>query len=751
VRIPLDYYRILGLPIQAAPEQLQQAYRDRTLQLPRREFSDGAIASRKALLDEAYGILSNPEKRQAYDSDFLSASYEVAHSNNGDRAESTSPTPSPSEGYAPTVEIQEPQFVGALLILLELGEYELVLKLGRPYLSSGNATLSNGRYGDPDIVLADVVLAIALSCLELGREQWQQGHYELAAESLETGQELLLREGLFAALRGEIQSDLYKLRPYRVLELLAEPEQASNYHDQHQRGLGLLRGMLDDRGGIDGTGDDQSGLSVDDFLRFIQQLRTYLTAEEQQVLFEAEARRPSAVATYLAVYALLARGFAQRQPALIRRAKLMLIRLGVRQDVYLERSICALLLGQTEEASQALEMSQELDSLAFIKEHSEGSPDLLPGLCLYAERWLQNEVFPHFQDLAKQQASLKDYFADEQVQSYLEELPNEPEPMSQWQPAATGTFARSTQSHAEVHNGSASRASRGYASTVGQAPSSASRGATATATLDHADTATANGSVPTAERIAHPSSTTDYQNGQASMMTGSGRSPRTVPDRRPSRGQTPPPSAHRRSPSRGRYPVRLDRLMFLVAVGLVGIIVVGVVLSKITQAVRGQLTVEGLTANPSGVSRIPLQLNDLLTSTQEEVVVDGPLTDESAKQVVMAWLSAKSLAMGEGHDTSTLSQILAEPALSQWQQLSAQAQANNSYRQFNHTVTVISVTQDEATPDQASVEAEVAEAATIFENGQQNDAASYDDTLRVQYDLVRDGEQWKIRSMTVLN
>jgi len=65
--------------------------------------------------------------------------------------------------------------------------------------------------------------------------------------------------------------------------------------------------MLSERGGIDGTEDDQSGLSLDDFLRFIQQPRSYLTAAEQQSLFEAESQRPSAVATYLAVYAPIAR------------------------------------------------------------------------------------------------------------------------------------------------------------------------------------------------------------------------------------------------------------------------------------------------------------------------------------------------------------------------------------------------------------------------------------------------------------
>ncbi|NJK28490.1 MAG: hypothetical protein HC925_08600 [Coleofasciculaceae cyanobacterium SM2_3_26] len=112
------------------------------------------------------------------------------------------------------------------------------------------------------------------------------------------------------------------------------------------RSLQMLRDMIQERGGIDGVLDDRSGMSIDDFLRFIQQLRRYMTASEQQTLFEAEARRPSAVATYLAVYALVARGFAYRQPAAIARAQQMLVHLGRRQDVNLEKAICAMLLGK---------------------------------------------------------------------------------------------------------------------------------------------------------------------------------------------------------------------------------------------------------------------------------------------------------------------------------------------------------------------------------------------------------------------
>ncbi|NJO20773.1 MAG: J domain-containing protein, partial [Spirulinaceae cyanobacterium RM2_2_10] len=427
MRIPLDYYRILGVPIQAADQQLSQAYHDRVLQLPRREYSDAAVNARKQLLDEAYAVLSDSEKRSEYDANFLAKTYElgvrqpapelpVAVKGSGN-AESSARTP--------WIEISNEQFVGALLLLHELGEYELVLKLGRPLLSDpDHLGPEQSRIISAQFARADIVLTLALSCLELGREQWQQGQSEKAANTGQLGQELLLREGLFPNVRGEIQADLYRLRPYRILELLSVDEKEDV---QRRRGLHLLRDMLQERGGIDGQGDDQSGLTVDDFLRFIQQIRNYLTAAEQQELFELEARRPSAVATYLAIYAQIARGFAQCQPQLIARAQELLAPLGHRQDVHLEQAICALLLGQTEAASRALELSQEYEPLAFIREHSQGSPDLLPGLCLYGERWLQNEVFPHFRDLRDRQATLRDYFADDQVQSYLEQLPSSSE------------------------------------------------------------------------------------------------------------------------------------------------------------------------------------------------------------------------------------------------------------------------------------------------------------------------------------
>jgi hypothetical protein len=719
VRIPLDYYRILGLPIQATADQLQQAHRDRTQQLPRREYSEAAIASRKQLLDEAYAALSNPEQRRAYDATFLASSYDPTSDRFAGAESGAIALETEADPYAPSIDIDDSQLVGALLILLELGEYELVLKLGHPYLSNSAFSGSAGRSAQADIARSDVVLTLAFAYLELGREQWQQGQYESAAESLEAGQELLLREGMFAGVRGEMQSDLYKLRPYRILELLALPEA---HEIERGQGMNLLRDMLQDRGGIDGTGDDRSGLNVEDFLRFMQQLRGYLTAAEQHALFEVEARRPSAVATYLAVYALLARGFAYRQPALIRRAKQMLMRLGTRQDVYLEQAVCALLLGQTEEATRALERSQEHDSLTFIREHSQGSPDLLPGLCLYGERWLQNEVFPHFRDLAQQRASLKDYFADDQVQAYLEELPSEPD-TAQWEsaPAPVGStttpFAR---------RATAPQSRYDQAGTAGNG-----LGMGGTATLEPAAAAytATNGTsaVPTAERVSQMS-----PSGRLTTGDGSGRSPRTSFSDSSRRTTTSLPS----SSGGGGITLRLDRLMLLLALGVLSLGLLWLLFSWVARSFNSGPVLEG--------EQLSISLAEPVVPIPEETEPSpspadpsAPLTAESGKTLVETWLRAKSAAMGSSYDTSQLGQILADPMLSQWRSNSEAARLAGEPLTYTHQVQQVNVLPPTASSstDEAQID------AVVVENG---------DTLNVRYYLTRQGGQWRIRSNEIL-
>ncbi|MFN6517248.1 MAG: IMS domain-containing protein [Nostoc sp. CreGUA01] len=767
MRIPLDYYRILGLPLAASEEQLRQAYSDRIVQLPRREYSQAAISSRKQLIEEAYVVLSDPKQRSTYDHLYLAHAYDPDNI-----AAGTVAGENPKESHKRSVEAQnlgidvsQDELVGALLILQELGEYELVLKLGRPYLVNKNAVSGNNKGNNlaEEILESperpDVVLTVALACLELGREQWQQGHYENAAVSLETGQELLVREGLFASVQAEIEADLYKLRPYRILELLALPQEKTA---ERRQGLELLQNLLEDRGGIDGTNSDRSGLNIDDFLRFIQQLRNHLTVAEQHKLFEAESKRPSAVAIYLAVYALIARGFAQRQPALIRQAKQMLARLGNRQDVHLEQSLCALLLGQTEEATRVLELSQEYEALVFIREKSQDSPDLLPGLCLYTEQWLQHEVFPHFRDLATQPASLKEYFANPQVQGYLEALPNDAQttnesgvinPQLFQQPQtnnprfpnnSTGTFRQFDRNPTPDPNlPEPPTQQRPEYSNFSQLRSNSSESAKPEVTA---------APLPTAERMTRTNN--QHWNGSGRTTTPSQNQKRRrrkptqpvnrerIPDNRPR------PRPRRRRRTFANTIEGKTRLVWKVFISLVIILVFWVLATTAFGWIKNLF----FPTPPKHDLQLFVQINQppvFIPDVNKPQLPDGTLTNARAQEIIQTWLSTKAVALGPNHQINSLDQILTGSALSQWRLIAQQNKVDNRYRKYDHSLKIESVEKPELFSDRAAVEATVREATQLYQNGQFQ--SSSNDNLRVRYDLVRYGTKWRIQNISVVD
>ncbi|MBX2863839.1 MAG: DUF4101 domain-containing protein [Leptolyngbyaceae cyanobacterium MAG.088] len=681
MQIPLDYYRILGLPMQATAEQLEQAHRDRALQLPRREYSEYAIQSRKQLIDAAYVALKDSGTRQAYDAQLLAA-----------RTESQ------------TIEIYEQQLIGALLVLLELGEYELVIRLGRPYLSSGSGELE----GSSKEALSDVVLTLGLACLELGREHWQQHQYENAAESLETGLELMIRENLFPAMQTDIQADLDKLKPYRILELVARPlaDKAAR-----QQGITLLKSMLTARGGIDGANDDASGLSVEDFLRFVQQLRSYLTSAEQQDIFEAEAQRPSSVGVYLSVYALLARGFAKHQPKLVRQAKQRLALLTERQDVYLEQAVCAVLLGQTEEATYALERSHENEPISFIKQHSAGAPDLLPGLCLYTERWLQQDVFPFFRDLDQSNVTLKDYFANEQVQAYLEAMPPEDR-------VSAGQFG-SNYGTSDYGSSTYGRPTFGTGQAIGVGAAAAAVGV---------------GAAAASARMAPPAYTPE----EVSSLSPDGQ---LDGDLTTTVGFDEPivKSRRRSSPKWGR-------LALVLLMALLGLLLLSIIATWLWSLFGGLFGGPRLKGDPLDidVSRpaIELPADDVQSSSASG---DVQLIAEDALQ---NWFQVKSRAMGPQWEVDALSEILIEPALSKWIGEVEKNQRFSVHVEYEQTIQDLSA--EKLSDDQIKVIAEVEEIAEAYELGVQAEG-SYRETLTVEYILKKqDDNKWMIESQSLV-
>ncbi len=63
-----DYYRILGVSREAAPEEIKKAYRQLALKVhPDRNPGDRQAEERFKEISEAYGVLMDPEKRNQYD------------------------------------------------------------------------------------------------------------------------------------------------------------------------------------------------------------------------------------------------------------------------------------------------------------------------------------------------------------------------------------------------------------------------------------------------------------------------------------------------------------------------------------------------------------------------------------------------------------------------------------------------------------------------------------------------------------
>jgi len=745
VRIPLDYYRILGIPFQVSAEQIDLAHADRGRQLPRQEYSQTAIVARQHLLDEAYQVLSDPDRRRDYDAQFFApnplllnpeSSTENLDSQEGEVAATSAEYPTPQITIAPA------DLVGALLILQELGEYELVIRLAETYLDLEPTTRP------------DMILTLALAYGELSREYWQDKNYEQAASTAAKALTCLEQEQMFSEVAGEIRHDCDRLRPYRVLELLS---QEKNPGLARQRGLNLLEEMLAARGGIDGQGDDRSGLGVDNFLRFIQQLRVYLTQTEQEKIWAKEAERPSAVGNYLLVYALIARGFAQKQPAAIVAASDRLQQLQEHQDVSIERSICALLLGQTEQAGTILEKSQEQEILNYIKEQSGQSPDLLLGLCRYGERWLQTEVFCHFSDLVERKASLKEYFAEEGVQNYLEELsgfPDETVPVSVQEkvgePLESEVNVLKTHTpptHLNPVPGATPMRESAYSShSRPQKPSLARVNGEGTSSA-----------VPALRAAAQGETLTPYTQGSV-VVTAAYRQPALNPPRRPSRSrplaagnsrQAAPETVKtalvppkRRRPARRK--LRLDRVAIL-GVGLVGTLVV------LSLGVKAIVDSQSPLAALQG-EQLPISLSTPILeipSANAEVMERTPLDKEKGKETIQAWLGAKSAAFGSEHQKEPLKEVLTGSALEIWQKRAAALQGNNYWR-YDHQVDVRSVTNNPKNPNLATVEAIVNEKAMYFHNGKEIVNRSYNESLKVRYDLVRQGDKWLIEKTQVL-
>ena len=745
MQIDLDYYRILSVPIGANSEQIDRAYEDRLRQQSRREYSPEAIAVRSQLLQQAYTILSDPETRSLYyakffapiDTDLVEEKPLEIELDSIDIPENTTP-------ISPYIEIEPELLIGALIILYELAEYEIIVNLATARLATDTApwqkqTSSNNLSGTTSTLVTkteqkqDIILCLALAYQELSREQWRRGEFEKAATSGQTGLDLLQQESNhFLALQREMTEEFNSLKPYRVLELLKQNPPNSPLR---AKGLELLKEMLRQREGMEGA-NDPSGLNSDRFLGFIQQVRTYLTLQEQKEIFLAETQRGSKPGSLVAAHALIAEGYASKKPSSILQARNIFKKLNNINDHHWERAICALLLGKTAEAQTEIEHSQESNTLELIKKRSLGAPDLLPGICFYGEQWLQQKVLSQFPNLKSSKITLEEYFDDPHVQAELDRIspvtsisdrssmasanqitpppvaPKQPtrppKRLSWWNKKAAPTPTRSTPPVEKIP-------SRSLPLDVAVAAASSSHNGTKLATV--------SSSVPTNNKLK---------------------------PRRKIVGKKKNVTSNKGTKNASSKKLRLVLLASLIC----GIGVLAFIFTKnrlesspVAQSVTPSPDIEPTPVTPD----IPPEVAtpEVVPEATAEVTTQE-LNPELARTVIQKWLDSKAAALGEERQIEQLDSILTGSLLAQWRDRSNRDRQSDIYRQFEHTLDIESVTIDAENPDQATIEAKVTEIAQYYQNGQLDLSQSYDDNLRVRYELVRQNNSWLIKNSEVL-
>ena len=169
--------------------------------------------------------------------------------------------------------------------------------------------------------------------------------------------------------------------------------------------------------------------------------------------------------------------------------------------------------------------------------------------------------------------------------------------------------------------------------------------------------------------------------------------------------------------------------------------------SPVAQSVTPSLDIEPTPVTPD----IPPEVAtpEVIPEATAEVTTQE-LNPELARMVIQKWLDSKAAALGEERQIEQLDSILTGSLLAQWRDRSNSYRQSNIYRQFEHTLDIESVTIDAENTDLATIEAKVTEIARHYRNGQLDLSQSYNDNLRVRYELVRQNDSWLIKNSEVL-
>ena len=386
MELPIDHFRLLGVSASTDRQTVLRTLQQRLDRIPDQGFTQDTLQSRAELLQASADLLSDEQRRQAYERELTA----IADSSSGSIA---------------ALEIPPSKEVAGLLLLMEAGQAQEAFDSAARGLQPPQApALGSSRE-------SDLTLLAGLSCQATAADYRNQRRYEAAALTLQQGLQLLQRMGQQAEQRRHLEQDLKELLPYRVLDLISRELSAST---SRQQGIALLEQLVQQRGGLEGGTDPSFPQS--EFQPFFKQIRQFLTAQEQVDLFSRWGDAGSPTADFLASFALTASGFAQRKPERILAAYERLKNSG-QPGVEVFLSAQQLLLGQVDEADRLFNVGAD----AALKQWAlEQGDEPLARLCAYCRDWLSREVLQGFRDI-EADANLDAWFADRDVQAYIDQ------------------------------------------------------------------------------------------------------------------------------------------------------------------------------------------------------------------------------------------------------------------------------------------------------------------------------------------
>ena len=393
--LPIDHFRLLGVSPSAAPEAILRRLETRCDSPPDQGFTHEVLLLRADLLRRSADLLTDPADRAEYEAALLRLS--ESHPNGTVGLD----LPTSSE-------------VAGLMLLWEANGALEAFQLARQGLQPPQApALGSGRE-------ADLTLLAALACRDAAVEEQDQRRYESAAQLLIDGIELQQRMGKLPDQQRQLEDALQGLTPFRILDLLSRD---LGDQESHQRGLKLLDELVVARGGLEATdayGVQPGSLNQEDFESFFQQIRRFLTVQEQIDLFSRWFERGAADAGFLTVLALTAAGFSRRKPEFLEQARDRLQTLANADLDPMPLLGCLdLLLGNVKDADRHFALLRDPDLQAWFLNHPG---DRLAAQCEYCRAWLERDVLPGYRDVDASGVDLDAWFADRDVQGFVDRL-----------------------------------------------------------------------------------------------------------------------------------------------------------------------------------------------------------------------------------------------------------------------------------------------------------------------------------------